>query len=138
MIHEQNIKFAGFELDATGASHNVDFDTNGADYLVIHVYSEGGTGQAFAAASLLESDDNSTYTAISGSDFSSGLTSPAAVASGAGNAYVFVDLRGKKRYIRATLDAGGAFSVITVGYLGRNEEAPITAAAAGVASRLVI
>ncbi|HEY2589825.1 MAG TPA: hypothetical protein VGI81_29040 [Tepidisphaeraceae bacterium] len=111
-------------------------DRSGYEYAVIRV-ALGATDVGLTALKLQESDDNSTFTDVPGTDFSvSPLSLPT---SGNGNTlWEFqVDLRGgRKRYLKPLVTVGngtvGAF-VAVCAELFRAEQAPITAATQGLA-----
>ena len=111
------------------------------EYAVIRV-TIGATDVALTALKLQESDDNSTFTDVPGTDFSvAPLSLPT---SGNGNTlWEFqVDLRGgRKRYLKPVVTIGngtlGAF--VAVGAeLFRAEQTPITAATQGLAGLAVV
>ena len=116
-------------------------DRRGFDYAVIRL-SLGATDIALTTLKLQESDDNSTFTDISGADFSvAPLTLPT---SGSSNTLWEwqVDLRGsRKRYLRAAITIGngslGAFVSVTA-ELGRAEQAPYSAATQNLAGAATV
>mgnify|MGYP003122613253 CR=1 FL=1 len=84
MISLQDITFKHFsESDASAGTKEI--DTLNADYLVIQFFTSGGSNGAMAALKLQESDASGSGQAdISGTDLSSTVTSPAAVAADEG------------------------------------------------------
>jgi hypothetical protein len=123
-----------------------DVDRQEYAYAVINCYL-GATDIAMAALKLQESDDDSTYTDIVGSRFGtdnndtgSASTLPSATDDGKLFSF-FVDLRGRKRYLRlvATAGDGAAGSFMTAwAELWRAKDAPRTAVQAGYAQRMVM
>lgn len=105
-------------------------DRRGFDYAVIRL-SLGATDVALTTLKLQESDDNSTFTDVTGADFSvSPLSLPT---SGSSNTLWEwqVDLRGsRKRYLRPAVTIGngslGAFVSVTA-ELSRAEQTPYNA-----------
>ena len=115
-------------------------DRSGYAYAVIRV-SLGATDVGLTALKLQESDDNSTFTDVPGADFSvSPLSLP--TSSNGDTLWEFqVDLRGgRKRYLKPVVTIGngtvGAFVAVSA-ELFRAEQAPITAAAQGLAGMAV-
>jgi hypothetical protein len=116
-------------------------DRSGYAYAVIRV-AIGVTDAGFTALKLQESDDNSTFTDVPGTDFS---VSPLALpASTNGNTlWEFqVDLRGgRKRYLKplVTIGNGSLGAFVAVGAeLFRAEQTPITSAGQGLAGFVTV
>jgi hypothetical protein len=139
MIQDQNQKFLGYKFSSNSASHDHEFDTLGGDYLVIHIAANGGSGAAFSEQpNLSESDTTgSGHVAITGAAMT-GLTSPSSAAADAGAGVFYVDLIGRKRFIKLDYSAGESANVAAIGYLSRVKEAPITAATSDFAARVVV
>lgn len=139
MIEIQSAKMAGVLATVNTAASEKKFDTQGASYLSIFVVASAGDGTAFSEQpTITESDtDGGSYTAITGGAMS-GLTSPASPAADSGVGVIHVDLRGRKRFIKLDYTAGVTSDVVTFGLLTRQDEAPITAAAADFASRVIV
>jgi hypothetical protein len=100
-------------------------DRKGFDYLQV-LLELGTTDIGLTTCKLQEADDNSTFTDVPNSDYSISGTLPA---SGNGNTLWRwdVDLKGRKRYIRAaiTVGSGSTGAYVTVIYnLARPEQAP--------------
>jgi hypothetical protein len=114
-------------------------DRAGFDYAVIRV-TLGATDIGLTALKLQESDDNSTFTDVPGTDFSvSPLSLP--TSSNGDTLWEFqIDLRGRKRYLKPLVTVGsgtsGAF-VSASAELFRAEQTPITATAQGLAGMAV-
>ena len=114
----------------------VSVDRSGFDYAVIRV-TIGVTDVGFAALKLQESDDNSTFTDVPGTDFSVAPLALPASTNGDTLWEIQVDLRGgRKRYLKPLITVGngtvGAFVAVSA-ELFRAEQAPITAATQGLA-----
>lgn len=115
-------------------------DRSGFDYAVVRV-TIGATDCGFTTFKVQESDDNSTFTDVPGTDFS---VSPLSLPTSANGDTLWewqLDLRGRKRYLKPALTAGngtvGAY-VSAVAELYRAEQAPITAATQGLAGVAVV
>ena len=116
-------------------------DRKGFDYAVIRV-AIGATDIGFTTFKLQESDDNSTFTDITGADFS---VSPLTLPSSSNSNTIWewqVDLRGsRKRYLRPAITIGngssGAFVSVTA-ELSRAEQAPYNATTQGLAGVAVV
>jgi hypothetical protein len=137
MISLQDITFKHFSVSDASAQDK-EIDCLNADYLVVQFFTSGGSNGAMAELRLLESDTSGSGQAeISGTDLSSTVTSPTAVAADNGCALYFVDLRGRKRFITVGFD-GPASSANFVAAFTLNDQRPITAASADWQGRVII
>jgi hypothetical protein len=137
MIALQDITFKHFS-ESDASAQDKEIDTLNADYLVVQFFTSGGSNGAMAELRLLESDTSGSGQAeISGTDLSSTVTSPSAVAADDGCALYFVDLRGRKRFITVGFD-GPASSANYVAAFTLNDQRPITAASADWQGRVII
>jgi hypothetical protein len=109
-------------------------DRHGFDYATFKIVL-GTTDTPFTALKLQESDDNATWTDISGLDYS---IAPAVLPGASDGTHVFgfdVDLRGRKRYLRPLITLGsgtnGAY-ITVVADLSRPEQAPKDATTRGL------
>jgi hypothetical protein len=137
MIALQDITFKHFSVSDASAQDK-EIDCLNADYLVVQFFTSGGSNGAMAELRLLESDTSGSGQAeISGTDLSSTVTSPTAVAADNGCALYFVDLRGRKRFITVGFD-GPASSANFVAAFTLNDQRPITAASADWQGRVII
>jgi hypothetical protein len=137
MISLQDITFKHFSVSDASAQDK-EIDCLNADYLVVQFFTSGGSNGAMAELRLLESDTSGSGQAeISGTDLSSTVTSPSAVAADDGCALYFVDLRGRKRFITVGFD-GPASSANYVAAFTLNDQRPITAASADWQGRVII
>jgi hypothetical protein len=137
MISLQDITFKHFS-ESDASAQDKEIDCLNADYLVVQFFTSGGSNGAMAELRLLESDTSGSGQAeISGTDLSSTVTSPSAVAADDGCALYFVDLRGRKRFITVGFD-GPASSANYVAAFTLNDQRPITAASADWQGRVII
>tara|TARA_Y100000114_G_scaffold32088_1_gene27640 strand:+ start:1120 stop:1533 length:414 start_codon:yes stop_codon:yes gene_type:complete len=137
MIALQDITFKHFS-ESDASAQDKEIDCLNADYLVVQFFTSGGSNGAMAELRLLESDTSGSGQAeISGTDLSSTVTSPSAVAADDGCALYFVDLRGRKRFITVGFD-GPASSANYVAAFTLNDQRPITAASADWQGRVII
>jgi len=137
MIALQDITFKHFS-ESDASAQDKEIDCLNADYLVVQFFTSGGSNGAMAELRLLESDASGSGQAeISGTDLSSTVTSPSAVAADNGCALYFVDLRGRKRFITVGFD-GPASSANYVAAFTLNDQRPITAASADWQGRVII
>jgi hypothetical protein len=132
MIHAQDGTFSVLITDdmTNSATQTANLDTQGADYatLIMSFAKEKNTNGTAPTVSLLESDDTVvTNFATFDSNFElSGATfvdlTAAAVAS------YYIDLKGRKRYLRLSITTGGTsdddIECHAVGYLTRKGIAP--------------
>lgn len=143
MKHLQNTKLVGITPPAAivdnAAFTTNSIDTKGFRYALVVVYF-GAMDIAMAALKLRESDDDSTYSDVTGGDFSSAGTLPSATAD---NTFVawFVDLKGKKRYLDVNATGGdgtvGTF-MTAFALLSNAEEFPNTATERGLGQQLFV
>ena len=144
MVNVQRIKFAAvvppgvIKDNASWTATTV--DTKGWRHCLI-VGQLGATDIAMAACKLTESDDDSTYTDVTGGDFSVSSTLPSATADNTFFAWD-VKLTGtRKRYLKPTLTAGDGtagtyLSVFAI--LSRGENAPYTDSGRGLAADCLV
>jgi hypothetical protein len=112
-------------------------DTLGYTYLTIIGTTAGTAGAIATTSKVQESDDNSTYADVTGSAASATTTSAATVAKVAWN----IDLRGRKRYIKAAVvQTGSTNNLVTIVGLAQNasKDQPVTATGAAVTNLLNI
>lgn len=115
-------------------------DRKGWDEIAF-IVSLGALDIALAAFKLRESDDDSSYSDVSGADFSvSPLTLPGATADN--NLYaIFVNGVGRKRYLDLSLTGGdgaaGTYATV-LAILSRAQEAPDTASERGLAQQAIV
>lgn len=134
MIHSQMEKVVG-TLPATGSSAvTLTVDTLGYDYASLTVLRGSNASTVFASVlKVEESDDNSSYSNVSGLVGGTDFTIPT-VTDTAGTSVVKldVDVKAKKRYLKVTATPAASMPVAITGRLSRGENAPTTASEAGV------
>jgi len=112
-------------------------DTKGFSYLSIGVLanSTAAVHTTVANNALEESDDNSTFSAISAAASGTGFTPTTVTVASSGPKIIYnVDLRGRKRYLKVTVGlAATATSVGIFGTLSRASDAPVSATEQGAA-----
>lgn len=127
---------------ATNATHQHAIDTLGFDYASIDVCFEpvvaAGTNSSVAVAlKLQQGDTTSSYSDITAfvGGGAGGFTVPTPADSTSTTVVRFnVDMRGKQRYLNVYATPNASSPVVSVARLGKPEEAPIAATAAGVAT----
>lgn len=108
MNHLASVKIVGITPPAAivdnAAFTTASIDTKGFDYARITCYF-GAMDIAMSVLKLRHSDDDSTYTDVTGGDYSSAGTLPSATSD---NTFIewLVDLRGKKRYLDVSATGG--------------------------------
>lgn len=134
MIHSQMEKVVG-TLPAAGTSPvTLVVDTLGYDYASFTVLRASNANTVFASTlKVEESDDNSSYSNVTGLVGGTDFTIPA-VADTAGTSIVKVDVdtKAKKRYLKVTATPAVSVGVAVTGRLSRGENAPSNASEAGV------
>jgi len=123
---------------ATNATHQHAIDTLGFDYASIDVVFEpvaaAGTNSSVAVAlKLQQGDTTSSYADVDGYVGGTDFTVPTPADTTSTSVVRFnVDMRGKKRYLNVYATPNVASPVVSVARLGKPEEAPVAASAAGV------
>jgi hypothetical protein len=115
-----------------GATTTGALDTYGFDYAVIDVAAttSNAVTNNFSVLTLSESDDATTYTAVSTGD--TDFTIPAADTASAQIVSQFrVDLRGRKRYLKVTATPLTTQTIWAHATLTRGDNRPVTATKAG-------
>jgi hypothetical protein len=109
-------------------------DTLGYDHASVTVLRASNASTAFASVLKVEqSDDNSSYSDVSGLVGGTDFTIPA-VSDTASAAIVKldVDTKAKKRYLKVTATPAVSVNTVVTARLSRGEAAPATASEAGV------
>lgn len=134
MIHSQMDKVVGAVPTAVGTSAvTLTIDTLGYDYASVSVLRASNASTVFASVLKVEqSDDNSSYSDVSGlvggTDFTIPAVSDTAVAS---IVKLDVDTKAKKRYLKVTATPAVSVNTVVTARLSRGEVAPATASEAG-------
>jgi hypothetical protein len=152
MIQLQAIKLARL-VDPGVVKNNAAFtsqvvDGIGADYASLIAYL-GTTDIGLTALKVQESDDNSTWTDVSGTDFSNSSNldwsgnALALPSNSNGTSFyaIQLDLRVRKRYLKLVATGGNGTNgtyMTALALLGRLEECPKTAATAGAQQVAVV
>lgn len=147
MMNVQNVKVAALavpQLKDNGAVTTVAVDTLGYDE-ALAIIAIGSTDIAMTALKMTESDDNSTYTDVSGADFNGSTTIDGTTATlpdenaDSTIRLVHLDLRKRKRYLKLSASAGdGTTGTYISGMLvmSKAEQAPKTGTAMGATAAL--
>lgn len=147
MIGLQNCKVVSLvvpQVAENAAITATSVDTKGFDTGLV-VIQIGDTDTALSSLKLTESDDNSTFTDVSGADFNGSTTIDGSTASlpdvnaDSTIQLIQLDLRKRKRYLTISGAAGSgtngtAISAVIV--LGNAEQAPTTSSECGAAAVL--
>lgn len=134
MIHSQMDKVVGSVPTAVGTSAvTLTIDTRGYDHASVSVLRASNASTVFASVLKVEqSDDNSSYSDVSGlvggTDFTIPAVSDTAVAS---IVKLDVDTKAKKRYLKVTATPAVSVNTVVTARLSRGEVAPATASEAG-------
>lgn len=144
MIHAQNDKVVALLPTAavgSTATSTLTIDRLGYDHVSVSAVRASNASTVFASVlKVEESDDDSSYanvTALVGGG-SGGFTIPAVSATGSASiVQLNIDARAKKRYLKVSMTPGASATLAIVARLSRAEEAPVSAADAGVIGRVV-
>lgn len=124
-----------------GATATGNFDRRGFNYLEIDVIAttQDVITNTPSVLKLSESDDTiiTNFVDIVGTRAGTDFTAGGNTSNPYGYKYT-VDLRGRKRFIKVTVSPRTTQTIGVVGNLGRAEDAPVTAARAGVANLITI
>jgi hypothetical protein len=145
MIHAQNTKsYVMLKNQSVGTSATVSgtVDTLGYDYAVIEFnFDTAATTASVTTQKLSEGDTTSAYTDITA--FVGGgvggftIPAPAGTSVTAEVQKLYVNLKGRKRYLKATLGVDAARICSIKAELSRAEEAPDTAAKRGLTLQVI-
>lgn len=134
MIHSQMEKVVA-TLPATGSSAvTLTVDTVGVDYASFTVLRGSNASTVFASVlKVEESDDNSTYSTVTGFVGGTDFTIPT-VSDTSATVVVKMDIAtpARKRYLKVTATPAVSVPVAITGRLSRLENAPSNASEAGV------
>lgn len=134
MIHSQMEKVvASLPASAGTAVTSLVVDTLSYDYASFTVLRASNAATAFASVlKVEESDDNVSYSNVTGLVGGTDFTIPAVTDTAATAAVkVDVDCKAKKRYLKVSVQPSASIAVAVTGRLSRGENAPTTAAEAG-------
>lgn len=134
MIHSQMEKVVASVPTAVGTSAvTLTIDTLGYDYASVSVLRASNASTVFASVLKIEqSDDNSSYSAVSGMTGGTDFTIPAVSdTSVASIVKLDVDTKAKGRYLKVTATPAVSVNTVVSARLGRGENAPSSASEAG-------
>lgn len=134
MIQSQTEKVVA-TLPATGSSAvTLTIDTRGYDHTSVTVLRGSNASTVFASVlKVEESDDDSTYSNVSGLVGGTDFTIPAVTnTSGTSVVKLDVDTKALKRYLKVTATPAASMPVAVTARLSRGAESPVTASDAGV------
>ena len=135
MLHSQMEKVVAAVPTAVGTSAvTLTIDTIGWDHTSVSVLRASNASTVFASVlKVEESDDNSTFSNVSGFLGGTDFTIPA-VSDTSSAAIVKLDLntQSKKRYLKVTATPAVSVNTIVTAHQSRGENAPSTASEAGV------
>jgi len=135
MIHSQMEKVVGSVPTAVGTSDvTLTIDTIGYDYASVTVLRASNASTVFASALKIQhSDDNSSYSDVSGFVGGTDFAIPAvADTASASIVKLDVDTKARKRYLKVIATPAVSVNTVVTARLSRGENAPATAAEAGV------
>ena len=126
--------FSGPVTSQNGFIGNVTGTVTGTVVQPVSAVAAAGTNSAVAVAlKLQQGDTTSSYADVSGYVGGTDFTVPTPDDTNSTSVVRFnVDMRGKKRYLNVYATPNAASPVVSVARLGKPEEAPVAAAAAGV------
>lgn len=133
MIHSQMEKVVGAVPTAVGSSAvTLTIDTLGYDYASVSVLRASNASTVFASVlKIEESDDNSSYSNVSGFVGGTDFTIPAVSDTASVSVVKLdVDTKAKKRYLKVTATPAVSVNTVVTARLSRGD-APITASEAG-------
>jgi hypothetical protein len=133
MIHAQNVKVVASVPASVGSSAvTLTIDSLGYDYASVTVLRASNASTVFASVlKIEESDDNSSYSNVTGLVGGTDFTIPA-VSDTASAAIVKldVDTKARKRYLKVTATPAVSVNTVVAARLSRGD-APTTASEAG-------
>jgi hypothetical protein len=134
MIHSQMEKVVAAVPTAVGTSAvTLTIDTLGYDYASVAVLRASNASTVFASVlKIEESDDDSSYSAVTGMTGGTDFTIPTASTSVASIVKMDVATQSKKRYLKVTATPAVSVNTVVTARLSRGENAPSSASEAGV------
>ena len=142
MFHAQNDRVvAELPTAAVGstATSTLTIDRLGYDHVSVSAIRASNAATTFASVLKVEESDSlsSGYSDVTAlvAGGTGGFTLPAISAAGTASAAlvkVDIDCRAKKRYLKVSMTPGASATLALVAHLAKAEEAPVTAAEAGV------
>lgn len=114
---------------------SIDTRTFGYASIAVLANSTAAVSTTVAHNALEESDDNSTFTAVSAAAPGTGFTPTIVTVASTGPKIIYnVDLRGRKRYLKVTVGLAATATGIGIhGTLSRAADGPVSAADQGAA-----
>jgi hypothetical protein len=127
------LNLSGSTSGVTVLTGSVDCKTFGYVSIAVLANSTAAVSTTTAHNALEESDDNSTWVAISSAAPGTGFTPSTVTVASSGPKIIYnVDLRGRKRYLKVTVGlAATATSVGITADLSRASDAPVSATEQG-------
>jgi hypothetical protein len=135
MIHSQTEKVLASVPTAVGSSAvTLTIDSLAYDYASVSVLRASNASTVFASVlKIEESDDNSTFSSVSGFVGGTDFTIPAVSdTNSAAIVKLDVDTKSRKRYLKVTATPAVSVNTVVTARLSRGEVAPATASEAGV------
>lgn len=134
MIHSQMEKVVAAVPTAVGTSAvTLTIDTLGYDYASVAVLRASNASTVFASVlKIEESDDDSSYSAVTGMTGGTDFTIPTASTAVASIVKMDVSAQAKKRYLKVTATPAVSVNTVITARLSRGENAPSSASEAGV------
>ena len=135
MIHSQMEKVVAAVPGSVGTSAvTLTVDTLGYDYASVTALRASNASTVFASVlKVEESDDNSSYSNVSGfvggTDFTIPTVTDTSVVS---VVKLDIDTKARKRYLKVTATPAVSVNTVVTARLSRGENAPATASEAGV------
>jgi len=133
MIHAQNVKVVASVPTSVGSSAvTLTIDSLGYDYASVSVMRASNASTVFASVlKIEESDDNSSYSNVTGFVGGTDFTIPAVSdTASASIVKLDVDTKARKRYLKVTATPAVSVNTVVSARLSRGD-APTTAAEAG-------
>lgn len=135
MIQHQMDKTVAALPGSVGSSAvTLTVDTLGWDHCSFVAFRASNAATTFASVLKVEdSDNNSTYGAVSGLTGGTDFTITAVSDTSAVSSYkIDVDCKARKRYLKLTVTPSASINVAATARLSKGEQTPVTAAEAGV------
>jgi hypothetical protein len=135
MIHSQMEKVVGSVPTSVGTSDvTLTIDTIGYDYVSVTALRASNASTVFASALKVQhSDDGTAFSDVSGFVGGTDFTIPAVSdTTSASIVKMDIDTKARKRYLKVTATPAVSVNTVVTARLSRGENAPATAADAGV------
>ena len=140
-LSKLGVLWAGEALTATQSANSASVDCKEAGIAEVTLFAHDASNDTESqptALNLQESDNNSSWSTISGAEGDEDFDIPASTTDSYWGVKFLVDMRGRKRYLRLQITAAESQTYTAIAELRDMGEQPNTAAEANVDARVIL